>query len=185
MDVSEEKWHRYGPGCIHISSQFPNANHTFTCEIQEEISDLPQTSFFFCFVLLFWLLFVYEPPCPPPPPPPQAEAEAVRQGRQTLTCKQRRTKHPICAISRKGAALIGFHAGQTFKHPENRWKANTADSCRLQKAVRWQRDYLDRRDAALHSTQEKGPKELSLVPFMFVFCREVSAFTSLFLCREK
>lgn len=140
--------------------------------------------FLFCFAVLATVRLRAPLPAASSPPP-QAEAEAVRQGRQTLTCKQRRTKHPICAISRKGAALIGFHAGQTFKHPENRWKANTADSCRLQKAVRWQRDYLDRRDAALHSAQEKGPKELSLVPFMFVFCREVSAFTSLFLCREK
>lgn len=31
------------------------------------------------------------------------------------------------------------------------------------------RDYLGSREAALHSAQQKGPKELSLIAFMFVF----------------
>lgn len=31
------------------------------------------------------------------------------------------------------------------------------------------RDYLGSKEAALHTAQEKGPKELLVIPFMFVF----------------
>lgn len=55
---------------------------------------------FFCLCHFLWSASLA--PAPPPPPHPKA----IRQDAKTLTCKRRRTKHPICAISSKGAALI-------------------------------------------------------------------------------
>lgn len=62
-----------------------------------------------------------------------------------------------------------FQTQQRDTVGENCWKANIVDFCRLQTAVRWQR--LPRQRRRKHYTQHKrkGPKELSVIPFMFVF----------------
>lgn len=51
---------------------------------------------------------------------------------------------------------------------ENCWKANMSTSADFKQQSDG-RDYLGSKKAALHTTQEKGPKELLVISFMFVF----------------
>lgn len=58
--------------------------------------------FFFCLCHFLWsgsLAPAFSSPCPPP-----FLSRSRPSGCQTLTCKKQQTKHPICAISSKGAA---------------------------------------------------------------------------------
>lgn len=67
-----------------------------------------------------------------------------------------------------------LHTGHTFKRlRETQW-VRIAEKQILSTSVDFKRqsdgrDYLGSREAALHSAQQKGPKELSLIAFMFVF----------------
>lgn len=89
------------------------------------------------------------------------------------------TKRPICAIffvlsksAKKKKDRL--HTGHTFKRlRETQW-VRIAEKQILSTSVDFKRqsdgrDYLGSREAALHSAQQKGPKELSLIAFMFVF----------------
>lgn len=119
--------------------------------------------------------------CPPPPPPvavhhapPTATTMSAHPSlARTSSSIHRRTKRPIWAISSK-EWTDRHHTGHTFKrNRETQW-ARIAEKQILSTSADFKqqsdgRDYLGSKEAALHTTQEKGPKELLVNPFMFVF----------------
>lgn len=85
----------------------------------------------------------------------------------------RRTKRPICAISSK-ERTDRLHTGHTFKRVRETQWVRIAEKQILSTSADFKqqsdgRDYLGSKEAVLHATQQKGPKELLVIPFMFVF----------------
>lgn len=92
---------------------------------------------------------------------------------RTSSWIHRRTKRPICAISSK-ERTDRLHTGHTFKRVRETQWVRIAEKQILSTSADFKqqsdgRDYLGSKEAALHTTQQKGPKELLVIPFMFVF----------------
>lgn len=92
---------------------------------------------------------------------------------RTSSSIRRQTKRPIWAIFSK-EWTDRLLTGHTFKRDRETQWARIAEKQILSTSADFKRqsdgrDYLGSKDAALHTTQEKGPKELSVIPFMFVF----------------
>lgn len=119
--------------------------------------------------------------CPPPSSPlaihhPQPHKNNERRPlpfARTSSSICRRTKRPICGISSK-ERVDRLHTGHTFKLVrKTRW-VRIAEKQILWTSADFKQQsdgshHLGSKDAALHTTQQKGPKELSVIPFMFVF----------------
>lgn len=89
----------------------------------------------------------------------------------------------FCAFQKRKKKNDRLHTGHTFKRlRETQW-VRIAEKQILSTSVDFKRqsdgrDYLGSREAALHSAQQKGPKELSLIAFMFVFTGTQSIYFS-------
>lgn len=148
------------------------------------------------YLLFFFLFFFPFLPLPllvvgelgsRPAAPPQPKSHPPGRQNPHLQAAPNQTSNLCYFFQRSGPDRL--HAGHIFKHAGRRSRRGTAEKQIPLTSAGFKRQsdgsYLDRRDAALHTTQEKGPKELSVVPFMFAFLQASRRIHSLCFCAER
>lgn len=127
------------PSIVAISQSQP----PLTREIQEEISDLPLSSFFSpCLCHFLWSVSLAAARLRAPAHRLPHPKPSVRTPNPHLQAATNQTSNLCYFFHRSGlidSTLVTFSNTQRDAVGENGCKANTADFCRLQKAVRWQR----------------------------------------------